>query len=271
MLDVRPCTLDESARVLVKRAPEIGADFIPLAHALAGGVHRDLIRYGRRLMEIKAEDSEVVELAAVARVLIVEELAATLEGFRTLLAEQEWRGESVTVLLSFRTVTGCLPPLAATRCRHGTGRLTEALTQLAAQDGADLTEEAGRLLEEATAYVYFCLTLLQIFGPPDFGDRRASAARRAPRRARAGPPGTRHVAAQRTRRDRRDPPRLGAAARRRPDVPPAGRGPAAVRRPVRRARPALSPGRARITRRAPPRPAAARRCTRPPAPARTRR
>ncbi|MET7737888.1 hypothetical protein ABZT02_42330 [Streptomyces sp. NPDC005402] len=41
-------------------------------------------------------------------------------------------------------------------------------------------EEARQLIDEAAAYAYLSLTLLDIFGRPGFNQRRAEAARRSP-------------------------------------------------------------------------------------------
>ncbi|WP_052745201.1 hypothetical protein [Streptomyces sp. WM6386] len=175
VLHVEPCTLHESARILRRRATGIGDAYIALAHALSGGIPRDLIRYGRRLLEIRTS-TEQVELRDVAQVLITEELSETLAGFRTLLAKQQWRRDTMGVLGSFRGLAAHLR--AACPCPEPAERLRDALTHFAAQEAGGLPDEAGRLINEAAAYAYFSLTLLDVFGQPNFNQRRTTSAQR---------------------------------------------------------------------------------------------
>ncbi|MDO0936850.1 hypothetical protein QQY66_35955 [Streptomyces sp. DG2A-72] len=175
VLHVRPCTLDESTRILLKRAQDIGEAYIALAHTLSGGIPRDLIRYGRRLMKIQTT-TEQRELSDVAQALIIEELSETLSGFRTLLAKQQWKPDTAGVLRSFRSLAAHLR--AACPCPEPADQLRGALGHFAAYEVVGLPEESGRLIDEATAYAYFSLTLLDVFGRPDFNRRRATAARR---------------------------------------------------------------------------------------------
>lgn len=176
VLHVPPCSLEESERILLRRAKHIGYAYIALAHALSGGLPRDLIRYGRRLLEIQTTREEFVELPDVAQALITEELSETLTGFRTLLAKQEWQADTVDVLESFRSLAAQLR--TACPCPGPTAQLRRALAHFAAFEAMGLPEEARRLIDEATVYAYFSLTLLDVFGRPDFNLRRATAAQR---------------------------------------------------------------------------------------------
>ncbi len=173
VLHVRPCALDESADILQRRAPHIGAAYIALAHALSGGLPRDLIRYGRRLLDIRTHQYHV-ELPDVALALITEELSETLAGFRTLLAKQQWEPDTMGVLGSFRSLNAHLR--AACPCPEPARRVRLALAHFTAYRATGLPEESRRLIDEAAAYAYFSLTLLDVFGLPDFNQRRATAA-----------------------------------------------------------------------------------------------
>ncbi len=175
VLHVRPCALEESELILRRRAEHIGSAYIPLAHALSGGIPRDLIRYGRRLMEIQTTRDHV-ELPDVAHALITEELSETLTGFRTLLAKQDWQADTVNVLGSFRGLAARLR--TACPCPEPAAELRRALTHFAAYRATGLPDEPRRLIDEAAAYAYFSLTLLDIFGRPDFNQRRTMAAQR---------------------------------------------------------------------------------------------
>ncbi|WP_328978366.1 hypothetical protein [Streptomyces canus] len=179
VVHVRRCTVIESARILKERAPGIGEAYIVLAHALSGGIPRDLIRYGRRLLEIQLI-TERSELTDVAQALIIEELSETLAGFRTLLAKQQWTPGTQGVLGSFRSLAAHLR--VACPCREPMNQLHGALAHFVAYDvdGIGIPEESRRLIDEAAAYAYLSLTLLDIFGRPGFNQRRVEAARRSP-------------------------------------------------------------------------------------------
>jgi len=179
VIHVRRCSLAESSEILRKRAPGIGEAYIVLAHALSGGIPRDLIRYGRRLLEIRLV-TEQAELTDVAQALIIEEVAETLAGFRTLLAKQHWTPGTQGVLGSFRSLAAHLG--VACPCQEPMDQLRGALRHFVAYDvdGLGIPEESRRLIDEAAAYAYLSLTLLDVFGRPGFTQRRMEAARRSP-------------------------------------------------------------------------------------------
>ncbi|MGC0329028.1 vacuolar-type H+-ATPase catalytic subunit A/Vma1 [Streptomyces sp. SAI-170] len=178
ILHVQPCTLTESKDILQRRAPGLSEPYSLLAHALSGGLPRDLIRYGLRIMEIE-DKTRFFELTDISRQMILEELAETLAGFRTLLAKQQWTPETSAVLLSFRALMAQLRHL----CPCPSADLHRALHQVAFQDldgrlgaaAGTLPEPTRLLVDEASAYVLFSLTLLDIFGRPDLTRRRAAA------------------------------------------------------------------------------------------------
>jgi hypothetical protein len=176
VLHVRRCTLDESAAILTKRAPGIGNAYIALAHALSGGIPRDLIRYGRRLVDIRTT-AELVELPDVARTLIMEELSETLAGFRTLLAKQQWGPETHSVLGSFSNLAAHLR--GACPCPERTELLRRTIAIFVSHAVDELPDEPRSLIDEASAYAYLSLTLLDIFGRPTFNRRLAQAAQEA--------------------------------------------------------------------------------------------
>ncbi|MFJ7158871.1 hypothetical protein ACIQUQ_28560 [Streptomyces sp. NPDC101118] len=182
VVHVPPCTLEESKEILERRAPGLSEPFKVLTHALSGGVPRDLIRYGLRLDEIETR-TRFVELADIARQLILEELTETLSGFRTLLGKQRWTPRSSAVLVTFRNLVAELPP----PCPCGSPELRSALERVAFHDlgrqlgedaAADVPDEARALVDEASAYVLFSLTLLDVFGAGDLARRRSEAAAR---------------------------------------------------------------------------------------------
>ncbi|MET4924931.1 hypothetical protein P3L51_21670 [Streptomyces sp. PSRA5] len=76
-----------------------------LAHALSGGILRDLLRYGLQIREIQ-DKLQSHELTHLSRHLVLEELAETFAGFRTLPSNQQWTHNTIDVLASFRTLCG---------------------------------------------------------------------------------------------------------------------------------------------------------------------
>ncbi|MFE0134204.1 P-loop NTPase fold protein [Streptomyces sp. NPDC059037] len=184
VIHVQPGVLAESVKILRERAPDISDPYVLLAHALSGGVPRDLIRYARRLLEIQ-EATRALELTVISRSIILEELSETLAGFRTLLAKQRWTPETSVILGSFRNLVGHLRATGPRRPQN----LRAALEHFAVQaplgrwaelGESDLPDEARALIDEAAAYAYFSLTLLDIFGRKGFNRRQAAAIDRGP-------------------------------------------------------------------------------------------
>ncbi|MFE9257917.1 P-loop NTPase fold protein [Streptomyces sp. NPDC006879] len=198
LLYLQPRTVEESKDLLAVRAPSLTPTYCLLLHALSGGIPRDLIRYARRLVEVH-HWTDQKELKDLAPKMILEELADTLEGFRTLLAMQEWTAEGapllnrlyilVRLLRSPREQAGIE---ARTRIQFlADNPLPELPTVNAAPDAASNAVPFGTetlaLWQEASACAYFSLTLLQIFGAPDF-DNRYEAARNDRSNAMSGDP-----------------------------------------------------------------------------------
>lgn len=182
LLYLQPRTLEESRRVLALRAPSVSFPFVQLVHALSGGITRDLIRYARRVIEVH-HWTDSIELRELAPTVILEELADTLEGFRTLLALKEWTVRSGPLLNRMYTLVRELrSPLTSELLE------TRIMIQFLADnplppnsaeplDSTDeqVNSEVLTLWQEASACAYFSLTLLDIFGESDFDSRSAQA------------------------------------------------------------------------------------------------
>ncbi|MFD7507831.1 hypothetical protein ACFV5N_00585 [Streptomyces sp. NPDC059853] len=183
VLYVDPATLDDSRSILDKRAPGLSEPYVILAHALSGGIPRDLIRYGRRIMEMR-DRAGSDELTDISHHLIMEELSETLSGFRTLLSKQAWDPDTSEILVAFRTLGGHL----RSQCSCARGSQYMALEQFAfhvlnirPRGGMEeISHEARELIHEASTYAYFSLTLLGIFGAEGFGRRMDQATRNGP-------------------------------------------------------------------------------------------
>ncbi|MEV7420156.1 hypothetical protein [Streptomyces sp. NPDC089919] len=181
VVHVRSMTFEESVAVLAERLPGLPRPYAVLAHALSGGIPRDLIRYALTLVELR-QGTPYVELPDIAVLMLAEELADTLTGFRTLLAGHEWTAGSASVLIAHRTLTERL----AAACPHRADALIGALAAFvrpgpAGAPGADPVPESARsLVAEARAYAAFGLTLFEIFTPADFDRRSALVAAAEP-------------------------------------------------------------------------------------------
>ncbi|MET9789197.1 P-loop NTPase fold protein [Streptomyces canus] len=173
VLHVPPCVFEESAEILRRRLRLIDYPYIALAHGLSGGIPRDLIRCARRLVSIRRHTEPFPD---VTRTLVIEDLSQTFLGFRTLLAKGQETTRTVAALDAFHSLGA---HLQAVRERPETAdQLRGALALFARYEVDGLPEESRRLVEEAGAYAYFCLTLLDIFGRPDDEGRLTEAGHR---------------------------------------------------------------------------------------------
>ncbi|WP_406452706.1 hypothetical protein OH768_11535 [Streptomyces sp. NBC_01622] len=177
IIHVDACTLKEANDILEERSQDHTPHTALLAHSLSGGLLRDLLRYSLQIEEIQAK-TEAHELAHISRQLIFEELSETLAGFRTLLSKQQWTQDTSGILSDFRTLCG---HLKSSQCACPDGPLFQALEHFAHQPAGsqsaygDITDAARQLIDEAAAYSYFSLTLLEIFTAPGL-DRRGEHA-----------------------------------------------------------------------------------------------
>ncbi|MFD8779225.1 P-loop NTPase fold protein [Streptomyces sp. NPDC059916] len=181
IIHVPPSTLAESQEILSTRSETLTEPYALLAHSLSGGVLRDLLRYGLQIKETQ-DKTQAHELPDIAFDLILEELSETLAGFRTLLSKHQWTPSTSGTLTAFRSLCNQLRDV----CPCTEPDLRQALDTFAL-DGVEgeaepapdreLDYEARQLVDEASAYVYFSLTLLEIFGEKRLEHRkdRASA------------------------------------------------------------------------------------------------
>ncbi|MFD9432031.1 hypothetical protein [Streptomyces sp. NPDC060002] len=179
---VQAATMPLAEEILQKRAPGISPPYVALAHALSGGLPRDLVRYGRRIMEAE-ETTGSAELTDIARRLVLEELSETLSGFRVLLSKQQWDEDTSVILDSFRDLMARLqfePVSVPEICAALEGFSRMQHLSPAAGQANQLPEETAHLVAEASAYAYFSLTLLDVFGSEGFTRRSEMAANRGP-------------------------------------------------------------------------------------------
>ncbi|MCX5561116.1 P-loop NTPase fold protein [Streptomyces sp. NBC_00038] len=184
IIHVQPSLLKDSRAILAKRCDTLTTPYVILAHSLSGGVLRDLLRYGLQIREMQ-EKTQSFELTEISRHVILDELSETLAGFRTLLSKQQWTRDTSGVLGAFRTLGGYLrEPCPCTEFD-----LQLALEQFAFYAAGDrpgpiahheLGDGARQLIDEASAYAHFSLTLLDIFSTEGLRRRTHQAAEQGP-------------------------------------------------------------------------------------------
>ncbi|WP_329028174.1 hypothetical protein [Streptomyces sp. NBC_00690] len=190
IIHVQPSTLRDSRAILAKRSQRLKDPHILLAHALSGGILRDLLRYGLQLRETQ-DKTQSYELTDISRHLILEELAETFAGFRTLLSKQQWTHDTNNVLASLRTLSSYLrdpcPCVETDVLRtldhfafHADAPRPHPATaddpSHRPPDDPDLSSDARQLIDEASTYAYFSLTLLDIFSTEGLERRTQLAA-----------------------------------------------------------------------------------------------
>lgn len=169
VVHVRPMTVTESVAILAERVPGLPRPYAVLAHALSGGIPRDLIRCALGLVELR-QSTAYVELPDIALLMLAEELSDTLAGFRTLLAAQSWTPESAPVMVGHRLLAERLDA-ATPQSADQLIAVLGAFARHPAVGEAALPEGTRSLIAEARSYVAYVLTLLQIFTPTGFDQR----------------------------------------------------------------------------------------------------
>ncbi|WP_307166734.1 P-loop NTPase fold protein [Streptomyces rishiriensis] len=179
VVHVRPCSFEESKRILDRRAAGVSEPFVALAHALAGGVPRDLIRYSREMVALRESRGEV-ELRNIAGRLVTRAMRETVDAFRAGAKEGALPTRSTDMVfgatrrLAEFLHADCLCELD--RMRGHIGRFAQwADGPGGAELRADLPADTLERLEEVAAYAYFCVTLLDVFAVPGFERRRTQA------------------------------------------------------------------------------------------------
>jgi len=91
-----------------------------------------------------------------------------------LLAKHEWGEQGAEVLGAFRSLGAHLR--RACPCPERAEPLRQALVHFVTRDVGQLGGSERQLVDEAAAYAYLSLTLLDVFGAPAFNQRREVAA-----------------------------------------------------------------------------------------------
>ncbi len=163
--------LSEATELLQQRVPGFRDPFVALVHALAGGIPRDLIRYARKLVEIRHRIQKAA-LIPIAGTLLFEEITQALSSFRVLLGDHTHTAEHGRKVHSLYTITNLIRQADAADHLE-IERVEMALATLigpgtAARSDADSPPDVW---DDVSTYALFAVTLLQVFVQSEFPQR----------------------------------------------------------------------------------------------------
>jgi hypothetical protein len=144
--------LDDARAILRSRILLLPEPFICLCHCIAGGLPRELIRVARQVVAKRGT------LAKVCRDIVAADLRGKVAGLRTLIARHSQHDVPASELMrhveahAVADVTTLLNAVAKPPIRH-TDTMTDDLTPLL------------HLQLETLGYLYYCGTILEVFGP----------------------------------------------------------------------------------------------------------
>ncbi|MER6161196.1 P-loop NTPase fold protein [Streptomyces sp. NPDC001868] len=161
ILHLEPRTLEEARELLQTRIPGFTDPFVALVYALSGGIPRDLIRFTRKVVEIRHR-TDTTDLRSIAGCLLLEEVTETLSSFRVVLGSQPhdapW-GELLHDLHSSVDRLRLVAPGADVR-----RTLHRELHRLASEE-APADDGLRAHWAELSAYMLFAMTMVDVFVP----------------------------------------------------------------------------------------------------------
>jgi hypothetical protein len=156
--------LSTAKQVLERRVVGLSAPYIAFCHALSGGLPRDLIRVARRVVAA-ADTTNRHDLAGIVRHVLWTEFREQLLATRALLPRIRGDEELERLVADFDGVL--LESHDVDRVLRASTALSRAvLAHDLSPSSAEIPDhvKALALLEEISAYGYFCATLLDVFG-----------------------------------------------------------------------------------------------------------
>lgn len=177
---VDPLTLEESKNLLLRRVPGFTDAFVHLAHALSGGVPRELIRITRRLVEINEElrvTSDYPRLEDLTRALVKEGLTEVVTATRNMISqlapEAPWgvTFDQLRSLLAAMRIESSVTISESRELMRWLARLDA--DRAAPESEADPLKVARRALIELSAFTYFSLTIIDAFAETTFSVKKA--------------------------------------------------------------------------------------------------
>ncbi|MDX2695342.1 P-loop NTPase fold protein [Streptomyces ipomoeae] len=161
ILHMEPRTLEEAKELLQTRVPGFTDPFVALVYVLSGGIPRDLIRFTRKVIEIRHRTDET-DLRSIAGRLLLEEVTETLSSFRVVLGSQP-HDAAWGVLL--HDLHGSVDRLRMVRPGRDVRKsLHRELHRLSSGD-APADDDLRAQWVELTAYMLFAMTVVDVFIP----------------------------------------------------------------------------------------------------------
>ncbi|MGP3960720.1 hypothetical protein ACTWPT_32390 [Nonomuraea sp. 3N208] len=146
IIRVAPLTYAESRRLLYERVIGLTEPYVALCHVLSGGLARDLIRVARQVIRIGSEKSSLAEISE-------------------RIARNEIYGKTVAALTNpaARDATALLRQLHRLAHDIRSAVPIEDLLDELSSSTEDEAETAQALRKELATYIYFCLTVSDVF------------------------------------------------------------------------------------------------------------
>jgi hypothetical protein len=173
IVNVRPLDLAEAKDLLVRRVPGFTDTFVYLAHALSGGLPRELIRISRRLEEIGLErvaSDGYARLDYLAHQLVAEAIAEAIDAARNELSRRVLPARWAPVFDELRVAAGTLrrPGISQAELRRTLKVLAHAVTATEPAEFPADEHAAISTVERLSAFAFFGLTVLEAFGDDIF-------------------------------------------------------------------------------------------------------
>ncbi|WP_433727465.1 hypothetical protein ACQP2Y_12470 [Actinoplanes sp. CA-051413] len=162
VIDVPCLDFPQSRRLLRRRVIGLPEQFVALAHAMSGGLPRDLIRVTRDLVALSQTVDKPGDLATISSVLTGNDVRRKVAAAR--LAAQNTGLDAAVAAFVAR-----LPSEASEgrQMHDSTLRLFDALAEVPTSTAPDADlrhrSEFAQIVSETAAYLYFCSTVREFF------------------------------------------------------------------------------------------------------------
>jgi hypothetical protein len=176
-------TVKQARMLLDGRVTDVPVPFLVLAYCQSGGLPRDLLRATDRILSLAGRDGAALDLAAVTRHVVHQDLAGKTEAVTSAIKSIGVEPHVSDALRCFQSLDKCapggprrVPCLLDENWLEGLEQLNPILM---ADDSDDVSDrrELLRLTVELVGYFYYCRTLLELFdASTDDGVNRLMAA-----------------------------------------------------------------------------------------------
>jgi hypothetical protein len=156
IIRVEPFRYEDSRRLLYRRVVGLTEPYIALCHCLSGGLARDLIRAARLVVRIgqNPPDGQPVRLADVCARLVREEAQRKARAVAKIVSSQGRAGSAQNLLAALHTMINDVKDAEP----------TTDLINLVSEAEPAASPDAAALRLDLAGYLYFCLTLEEVFG-----------------------------------------------------------------------------------------------------------